>query len=211
MAIQAYPHLIAGDWQQPATHTSFRGLLLDAGWIPHESLYGYAPTNHPYAGAARRLDELWISPTLAHYVSGVGQGRYAGFSTHELLQVSFRFEEQAIIGEKTSQSLSQDDCAKLLREKDDSVWLAQEPVTDDPQLLFDDWHKEFCAWLKIPSGRVGLGREKVAVDDREAKAPVKAAVMYKQNIARKVGEWIREIRFLLGKEVWGPIREARVD
>ena len=70
---------------------------------------------------------------------------------------------------------------------------------------------KFCAWLKIPLGRVGVGREKVAVDDREAKAPVKAAVMYKQNIGRKVGEWLREIRFLLDKEVWGPVREARVD
>ena len=100
VAIQAYPHsyhIIAGDWQQPATHTSFGGLLLDAGWVPHESLYGHAPTNYPYAGAPRRLDELWISPTLAHYVSGVGQSKYAGFSTHELLQVSFRFEEQAIV------------------------------------------------------------------------------------------------------------------
>ena len=81
VSIQAYSHsyhLIAGDWQQPATHTSFGGLLMDAGWIPHESLYGYAPTNHPYSGAARRLDELWISLALAHYVSGVGQDRYAG-------------------------------------------------------------------------------------------------------------------------------------
>ena len=214
VAIQAYPHsyhIIAGDWQQPATHTSFGGLLLDAGWVPHESLYGHAPTNHPYAGAARRLDELWISPTLAHYVSGVGQGRYAGFSTHELLQVSFRFEEQAIIGKKLPKGQSQDECAKLLREKTDSVWAAQEPNTEDPQSLFEDWHRKFCAWLRIPAGKVGLGREKVAVDDREAKAPVKAAVMYKQNIARKVGEWLREIRFLLDKEVWGPVREARVE
>ena len=56
-----------------------------------------------------------------------------------------------------------------------------------------------------------MAGKKVAVDDREAKAPVKAAVMYKQNIARKVGEWLREIRFLLNKEVWGPVREARVE
>ena len=176
------------------------------------AVHGYSSpnTNHPYAGAARRLDEVWISPTLAYYVSGVGQGRYAGFSTHELLQVDFQFEEQAIIGKKLPKGLSQDDCAQLLKSRDDSVWLEGGPDTDDPQLLFDDWHDKFCAWLKIPPGKVGVGREKVAVDDREAKAPAKAAVMYKQNIARKAGEW-RELRFLLGKDVWGPVREARVE
>ena len=109
MTVQMYPHAhhaIMGDWQCNIVMEEFGLLLKGMGWIAHSDFLGQRPSNRPFRGESRRLDEMFLCPSLAGNIQEAHQEAIAGASAHDLMNVVLGFDLDPIRGVQIQRGLN---------------------------------------------------------------------------------------------------------
>ena len=63
LGVREYPlahHVIMGDWQCVVAQEAFGTVLRNLGWLAHSDFLDNRPTNRPFRGEARRIDEIFL-------------------------------------------------------------------------------------------------------------------------------------------------------
>ena len=197
MTIQMYPHAhhaIVGDWQCNVVTEEFGLLLKGLGWIAHSDFWGQMPSNHPFRGESRRLDEMFLCPSLAGNVREVHQEMIAGASTHDLLNMVLGFEMDPVRGVQIPRGLSRDEVSVLIQSPSDEIWDQPWDANGSPAELYREWVRRLHLWCHAKEKTFAGHARQDCVDSCDGKAPIKPRCLYRQNMAKKVASWFEELR-----------------
>ena len=203
--IRAMPmacHCVAGDWQDPADDGLFGKALLSAGWVSHSSIQ--EPSTHvthvPHRGAPRVLDNIYISPNLVASLVASGTEKIAGWSTHMLITMDLRFNNDMVEGQTLRPGLKQSDMEDAVKGADDFVWDNEYDTNLNAAELYREWVRRLNEWMHLPPDRVGVCERVRKVDRCDAKAPVRVRAHWRSNIARKVNAHWDELKAIVDWE-----------
>ena len=205
MTVQMYPHAhhaIMGDWQCNIVIEEFGLLLKGMGWIAHSDFLGQRPRNRPFRGESRRLDEMFLCPSLAGNIQEAHQEAIAGASTHDLMNVVLGFDLDPIRGVQIQRGLNRDEVSVLIQNSSEEVWDQPWETSWSPAELYREWVRRLHLWRRLNEGAFSGDSRKVCVDACDGKAPIKPRCLYRQNTAKKAASWFGELRGLLNRPQW---------
>ena len=177
-------HVICGDFQAEATYSPLGIALRDRGWMAHSSLTDGGPTNRPYRGMERRLEEVWLSPNLARFAEGAELHWPVGWSTHGLLSMQCSFEREEVKGNKCVRGLQGEEPLRRIQAAKDSPW----PVFErrHGEHSYHTWLRNLRHWLQVEDSAIGQRAAQETTDQCSGRAPLKPRAMWRQNIAKRL-------------------------
>ena len=212
LGVREYPlahHVIMGDWQCVVAQEAFGTVLRNLGWLAHSDFLDDRPTNRPFRGEARRIDEIFLCASLGKLVCGVSQETVIGASTHDVLRLELRFEEVKVCGTKLAFGLSAEEIEAMTADVADEVWDAPWNTQAGPTELYQEWMARLHAWCYAKEGVFGVGQVRPVEDQCDGRSPVKPRSLFRQNIAKKMSSHFGELRQLLSRVPWSHNQQTR--
>ena len=188
-------HAVVGDWQEDFALTSLGQWLSCSGWLLHSHITAHQATNFPPKGELRRLDDVALSPNIAHKLAQACVVPVLGFSTHAMVWCELAFSS---CPPKTGFRIRQ---AKSLREQTRIVNQASTRVNhwqdDIPLATSQQMHDEWCdrcnRWLGLDQDRVGVMKTSQDVLHNKLPERPRRRCCVRQNLVLKAKSWIEEL------------------
>ena len=197
-------HALMGDWQEDFAMTSMGQWLTHSGWLLHSHITAHQPTNTPPRGETRRLDDVALSPNVAHKLVQACVVPLLGFSTHSMVWCRLAFSSSPPkIGIRIRQSQPLRDQMLQVNGAStrENVWQEASPLSSSQQ-THDEWCARCNVWLGLESGKVGIMSTKQEVLHNTLPDLPRRRGCVRQNLVLKAKSWIEELLVLYRK--YGP-------